>query len=57
MSTTEHAEVLHGDNLELLRYVEDESIDAGVTDAPHGPGKPPPIAAVLHAGRQLQEWR
>jgi DNA modification methylase len=39
----------HGDCLEALRAMPDNSIDAVVTDPPYGLGKPPPIRDLLRA--------
>jgi len=41
--------VHHGDCLEWLRSLPDNSVDAVVTDPPYGLGKPPPIRDVLTA--------
>lgn len=42
-------DVRHGDCLDHLRSLADESVDACVTDAPYGLGKEPPIVDVMTA--------
>lgn len=41
--------VLHGNNIEVLKTYPDNSIDAIVTDAPYGLGKPPDMHKVLQS--------
>lgn len=42
-----HAQILEGDCLEVLKTLEDESVDAVVTDPPYGLSKEPDIAEVM----------
>ena len=41
--------ILHGNNIDLMRDLDSNSIDAIVTDAPYGLGKEPDATAMLHA--------
>ena len=42
--------ILHGNNIELLKSIPDNSIDAVVTDPPYGLGKEP------NAELLMQDW-
>jgi DNA modification methylase len=40
--------IIHGNCIDILKTLDDNSVDAVVTDPPYGLGKPPDIAEVLH---------
>lgn len=44
------------DNIEWLKLVPSNSVDAGVTDAPYGLGDPPPILAVILAWARQADY-
>ena len=48
--------LLHGDCLDHLRTLEDNSVDAVVTDPPYGLGKPVPIAVLLAAWMSGEDY-
>ena len=48
--------IIQGNCIELLKALDDSSVDAVVTDPPYGLGKPPPIADVLHSWLNEQQY-
>jgi site-specific DNA-methyltransferase (adenine-specific) len=48
--------IIQGDCIELLKDLDDDSVDSIATDSPYGLGKPPDIMDVLHAWLAEQQY-